>query len=130
MKREEAVQWFEDWLSDYYDISDIPDDLTPDIANMALSALRAQQEQDHNAPLTLDELRQMEGEPVWTVGVSYTKDGTFSMWDIIESVDENGVQFGRSCENPEWWNYGRKTLDGKLFGWLAYRRKPKEESHG
>lgn len=87
-------------------------------------------EQKNNAPLTPDELRKMEGEPVWTVGVSYTKDGTFSMWDIIESVDENGVQFGRSSEHPEWWNYGLKTPDGKLFGWLAYRRKPEEESHG
>lgn len=93
--------------------------------DMAISDLRAQQEHESNEPLTLDELRQMEGEPVWTVGVSYTKDGTFSMWDIIESVDENGIQFGYSCEHPEWWAYGLKTTDGKrLLGWLAYRRKP------
>lgn len=46
--------------------------------DMALSALRAQQEHEINEPLTLDELRQMEGEPVWTVGVSYTQDGTSS----------------------------------------------------
>ena len=97
--------------------------------DMALSALRAQQEHEINEPLTLDELRQMEGEPVWTVGVSYTQDGTFSMWDIIESVDENGIQFGYSCEHPEWWAYGLKTTDGKrLLGWLAYRRKPEEDN--
>ena len=96
--------------------------------DMSLSSLRAQQEKERNDPLTLDELREMVGEPVWTVGVSYTPDGNFSMWDIIESTDENGVQFGRSCENPEWWNYGLKTVDGKLFGWLAYRNKP-EEGH-
>lgn len=95
--------------------------------DMAISALRAQKEKENDEHLTPDELREMVGEPVWTVGVSYTPDGTFSMWDIIESTDENGVQFGRSCENPEWWNYGRKTLDGKLGGWLAYRRKPEEE---
>ena len=46
MTREEAIAWFEDWVSDYYDSYDIPDDLTPDIANMAISALRAQQEQE------------------------------------------------------------------------------------
>lgn len=94
--------------------------------NMALSALRAQQEHENNAPLTIDDLLEMVGDPVWTVGVSYTKDGTFSMWDIIESVNENGIQFGYSNEYPEWWNYGLKTPDGKLCGWLAYRHKPEE----
>ena len=96
--------------------------------DMAISALRAQQEHESNEALTLDELRKMEGEPVWTVGVSYTKDGTFSMWDIIESVDENGIQFGYSSEYAEWWDYGFKMQDGKLLGWLAYRHKPEEDN--
>lgn len=101
--------------------------------DMALSALRAQKELESNLkvlesnePLTVDELREMDGEPVWTVGVSYTKDGTFSMWDIIESVNENGIHFGYSDEYVEWWNYGLKKMDGNLLGWLAYRRKPDE----
>lgn len=101
--------------------------------DMALSALRDQQELESNLkviesnePLTVDELREMDGEPVWTVGVSYTKDGTFSMWDIIESVNENGIHFGYSDEYVEWWNYGLKKMDGNLLGWLAYRRKPDE----
>ena len=94
--------------------------------DVAISALRAQQELERNEPLTVDELREMAKEPVWTVGVSYTKDGTFSMWDIIESVNENGIHFGYSDEYVEWWNYGLKNMDGNLLGWLAYRRKPKE----
>ncbi len=32
---------------------------------MAIDALRAQQERENPKPLTLDELRQMDGEPVW-----------------------------------------------------------------
>ena len=101
--------------------------------DVAISALRAQQELESNLkvlesnePLTVDELRKMDGEPVWTVGVSYTRDGTFSMWDIIESVNENGIHFGYSDEYVEWWNYGLKNMDGNLFGWIAYRRKPEE----
>ena len=94
--------------------------------DVAVSALRAQQELESNEPLTVDELREMDKEPVWTVGVSYTEDGTFSMWDIIESVNEKGIHFGYSDEHVEWWNYGLKKMDGKLMGWIAYRRKPKE----
>ena len=94
--------------------------------DVAISALRAQQELESNEPLTVDELLEMAKEPVWTVGVSYTKDGTFSMWDTIESVNENGIHFGYSDEYVEWWNYGLKNMDGNLFGWIAYRRKPEE----
>lgn len=101
--------------------------------DVAVSALRAQQELERNLkvlesnePLTVDELLKMAKEPVWTVGVSYTRDGTFSMWDIIESVNENGIHFGYSDEYVEWWNYGLKNMDGNLLGWLAYRRKPQE----
>ena len=94
--------------------------------DVAISALRAQQQLESNDPLTVGELLEMAKEPVWTVGVSYTRDGTFSMWDIIESVNENGIHFGYSDEYVEWWNYGLKNMDGNLLGWLAYRRKPKE----
>ena len=94
--------------------------------DVAISALRAQQQLESNEPLTVDELLEMAKEPVWTVGVSYTRDGTFSMWDIIESVNENGIHFGYSDEYVEWWNYGLKNMDGNLFGWIAYRRKPDE----
>ena len=94
--------------------------------DVAISALRAQQELESNEPLTVDELLDMAKEPVWTVGVSYTRDGTFSMWDIIESVNENGIHFGYSDEYVEWWNYGLKNMDGNLLGWLAYRRKQQE----
>ena len=93
---------------------------------LCFSALRAQQQLESNEPLTVDELLKMAKEPVWTVGVSYTRDGTFSMWDIIESVNENGIHFGYSDKYVEWWNYGLKNMDGNLFGWLAYRRKPQE----
>ena len=117
-------------------VSEVQQEYRMDFAaavDVAISALRAQQQLESNLkvlesnePLTVDELMGMAKEPVWTVGVSYTKDGTFSMWDIIESVNENGIHFGYSDEYVEWWNYGLKNMDGNLFGWIAYRRKPQE----
>lgn len=111
-KNGDSVEWW--WGFSHYDrvyMSKVFDETyTPDIPE----------------PLTVDELLEMAKEPVWTVGVSYTRDGTFSMWDIIESVNENGIHFGYSDEYVEWWNYGLKNMDGNLLGWLAYRRNPQE----
>lgn len=78
--------------------------------------------------VALDELREVDGEPVWTVGVSSTTDGSWGMWDIIESVDDDGVCFGYSTEHTEWWNYNLRNDDGTLcdFAWTAYRNRPKE----
>lgn len=55
--------------------------------NMAISALRAQQEVEKNEPLTLDELREMDGQPVW---IDFILDATgepISFWALV-SVDE------------------------------------------
>lgn len=123
MTIEEAIKTIE------HAVAEVQQEYRMDFAaafDVAISALRAQQELESNEPLTVDELREMAKEPVWTVGVSYTRDGTFSMWDIIESVNENGIHFGYSDEYVEWWSYGLKKMDGNLLGWLAYRRKPKE----
>ena len=40
MTREEAINWLEAYLADYYDAMDIPDDLPYEVAQIALSALR------------------------------------------------------------------------------------------
>ena len=71
----------------------------------------------------------MDGEPVWTVGVSYTDDGKWAMWDIVEKADDEGVDFGYSTESREWWNYNLRDKDGKLLNcaWVCYRRPPEGE---
>lgn len=69
-----------------------------------------------NAPLALDELREMKGEPVWveTPGVDREISGR---WVIVEgvSLEENALitRCDFTCHD-----YGRV--------WLAYRRKPEE----
>lgn len=81
-----------------------------------------------NEPLTPEELREMVGQPVWTVGVSYTDDGNWAMWDIVEGIDKDGITFGYSTESREWWNYNLRDEQGNLMGfaWTCYRQPPKE----
>ncbi len=84
--------------------------------DMAVAALRAQQEVEKNEPLTLEELMQMDGEPVW---VSNSKimhiDGFCDEWAIV-SCNRQDVESIGTIYHFE--NYGRT--------WLAYRYKPKE----
>lgn len=73
-----------------------------------------------NEPLTLEELREMDGEPVWTVAI----DSGVSRWTFIDSECEL-VRFfttrrGVACEGiARYFKAYGKT-------WLAYRRRPEE----
>ena len=80
--------------------------------------LRAQLEQAEDTYLTLDELKEMEGEPVYVVRISGAK---IKMW-VIACPNEYGLTQDRNAESQfmAWSSYGRV--------WLAYRCKPKEES--
>lgn len=53
MKREELRQWFAEWLDDYYDELYSEDDLTPEVAESALSALR---------PVSREQVERIRGE--------------------------------------------------------------------
>lgn len=78
-----------------------------DALDMAISALRAQQKATNNAPLTLDELRKMDGEPVWCVSL------------------------GASLFRGNGWYIGANNWYMDEYGktWLAYSRKPEEADH-
>lgn len=69
-----------------------------------------------NAPLTLDELREMDGEPVWIQAVSKPGMGRYEV--LGEYSPELNAQLMA----------GGKMMDCNTFGktWLAYRRKPEE----
>ena len=90
-----------------------------DAVDMAISALR-QQEHFRDLtkkvePLTLDELREMDGEPVWVQSPGVPE---YGRWAIVEGVGENCL-FLRddfTCHD-----YGKT--------WLAYRQKPEEDDH-
>ena len=71
-----------------------------------------------NDPLTLEELREMDGEPVWVVTGSVINAGR-GCWDICDWWDKNTVMFPYSGEQPRVDDYG--------ITWTAYRRKPEGE---
>lgn len=99
------------------------------INKLVLTALRAQQQS--NDPLTQEELRKMDGEPVWCV------DGIGNVAWCLVSVWSNREEkaLGADCvdKNDGLWDatyYGMKG-NGEhglhAVGWLAYRRKPEAQ---
>ena len=112
MTNEEAIEAIKcNWPDSRYTI-------LREALDMAISAIR-QKEYFREAtkkvePLTLDELRQMEGQPVYIVENT-------EYWAIVNSFDQSGVYL-LSYGNPD--DYGCFGLYGKT--WLAYRQKPEE----
>lgn len=107
MTREEAIAYFEARRN--YN----PHDGNPEAERLAISALRAQQKLESNQPLTMDDLRRMDGEPVWVVVLDFSAE-----WRILECVDtrsqEKTVLFRDGSHEPLT-EYGKE--------WLAYRHK-------
>ena len=113
MTREEAIEAIKcNWPDSRYTI-------LREALDMAISALREQdvadKDVDNNEPLTLDELRKMDGEPVW---VEF-QDGSGGCWGLVHITMFNHVVFanGLYC-----------TVGKPYFGktWMTYRRKPEE----
>lgn len=87
-----------------------------DALNMAISALRQEEHfREANKALTLDELRQMDGEPAWFVSLH---DG-FASWGIVRVVEMSKVWFIAVAGAER--AFG--DLDGYGKTWLAYRQK-------
>ena len=84
-----------------------------DAVDMAISALR-QQDARKNDPLTMDELREMDGEPVYCVEITgreewlFRRDGGFA--DMYGEFTSDDFMV--------WDNYGKL--------WWCYRQKPEE----
>ena len=63
-----------------------------------------------NSPLTLEELREMDGEPVW-IRTKY--DASKSFWAIVNTKGDQVESYARVELFEDYWS-----------DWLAYRRKP------
>ena len=121
MTREEAIRFAE--------YAQIMADGKPDVQEfykLAESALRQQERfGEVNKALTLDELRQMDGEPVWWWNKSAKPVCTICVWD-------------RFMDEPMFANYdwqSEDTLKLSKYKWLKkcgykpYRQKPEEDKH-
>ena len=120
MTREEAIEAIKcNWPDSRYTI-------LREALDMAISALRQQEcVGDVNKSLTLDELRKMEGEPVWWWNKSAKPVCTICVWD-------------RFMDEPMFANYdwqSEDTLKLSKYKWLKkcgykpYRQKPEEDDH-
>jgi|GEM_PF-1036393 hypothetical protein len=83
-----------------------------------------QRHKPSNEPLTLEELREMDGEPVWCKWL-LPEDRAIEQgkWFIVISGDEAGLEIKRPAE------YGCHFCKIDDYGktWLAYRRPPEGE---
>ena len=91
-------------------------DLDVQALDMAITALSPP-----NDPLTLEELRKMDGEPVWIV-----EQPDWGHWELSADAEDylaNRDQdfYGLKHDDPA----GRYGLH--VLGWLAYRRPPEGE---
>ena len=81
--------------------------------------------QNQNNLLTLDELRKMDGEPVWIKSLT---DQT-ERWGLVALFRQ--ATSGKLYVYIYDTGHGERNLSSQEYGmtWLAYRRKPEEEHH-
>lgn len=98
-------------------------DITAETARKAVAAWNRRAQPD-NAPLTLEELRGMDGDPVWT---EYTDDegGKHTGWHVVDVVDDNVTLEAIAGEMTLLY----VMVKGKdtMYRVSAYRRKPEPE---
>lgn len=80
---------------------------------LAIAALRNYVPLPENKPLTLEQLRQMDGKPIYMVDL--TGGTLWTRWTIFDRHDDNGFV-------PRGGGYFRTETYGK--SWLAYASKP------
>ena len=74
-------------------------------------------QEEPNEPLSIEQLREMDGEPVWVQTPGIPK---YGRWVIVAGVDTEDGQRTLYCQGDYTCrNYGRD--------WLAYRRPPEGE---
>jgi len=108
MNTEEAIKILSAWAKCKYKP-------THDAACLTVDAIRSQAEAEKNVALTLEELQEIDGEPVWATQMN----GAKGLWMFVDAKH-------RLCRDV----YGCRLAFGD-FGktWLAYRRKREEGPH-
>ena len=123
MTREEAIEAIKcNWPDSRYTI-------LREALDMAISALKEQDVTDkdvgRNEPLTLDELRKMDGEPVWvSVSNNWHESGVSEGWCIVRFHSEDDRVRVYVYDT----RHGARFFAQQDYGesWIAYRQKPEE----
>ena len=126
MIREEAIKWMEETIQDAEGLLDkcspaLKEEVLEqnEVFKIAISALRSAPQP--GKPLTLDQLREMDGQPVWIVEYP-----DWGHWELSEDandyiVDRNLNFDGMKHDDPDG-RYGLHKL-----GWLAYSYPPAQQ---
>ena len=126
MIREEAIKWMEETIQDAEGLLDkcspaLKEEVLEqnEVFKIAISALRSAPQP--GKPLTLDQLREMDGQPVWIVEYP-----DWGHWELSEDandyiVDRNLNFYGMKHDDPDG-RYGLHKL-----GWLAYSYPPAQQ---
>ena len=84
-----------------------------------------------NEPLTLDDLREMDGQPVYIISKAHT----ISEWNIPKGVGEIVIAYDVPCAGMKSVIPSVEFIDGKNLSvekygsdWVAYRRPPEGET--
>lgn len=120
---EKAIREFEYYIESGYGQDERPSSWSTAIA---LSALRAKQKRENPKPLTVDELKECVGKPVWIqyISVKYHDNGETELIEV-KSVDDDLFEFwhfGDECESELSTQHYEKTF-------LIYDHKPKEREN-
>lgn len=127
MNAEQAIAYWAEFRQEAVDMIAEGEDKGNQLAeqipmcNIALEALRAQQERENPKPLTLEELRERFGKPVW-IDVIGNEEREPSLYAIVgnEWDEGDGIDL-HDLINDDGAAY---ELYGKT--WLAYDHEPKE----
>ena len=111
MDRQQAIWLIKDHM-EHHKIGEYPHILLGEALNMAIAALSPP-----NEPLTLEQLREMDGEPVWIVDVGPHK-WYGPGWAIVDR-DNCLVRTVKNWNPVFFERYGER--------WIAYRRPPEGE---
>ena len=116
MDRKEAIFRIKDHM-EHHGIGKYPHLMLKEVLDMAIAALDTP-----NEPLTLEQLREMDGEPVWIV-----EHPDWGHWELSADAedyiaDRDQDLYGLKHDDPA----GQCGLH--VLGWLAYRRPPEGET--
>ena len=85
-----------------------------------------------NEPLTLEQLREMDGQPVYIISKAHT----ISEWNIPKGVGEIVIAYDVPCAGMKSVIPSVEFIDGKNLSvekygsdWVAYRRPPEGEAN-
>lgn len=106
-----AINWFEEELADGKCWSGCPQ---CNANELALIALKERLARSVNPPLTLEELRGMDGEPVWVQSPGAPE---YGRWVIVVGVNTQNGHRTLYCQ-------GDYTCRDYGKTWFAYRRSP------